>query len=386
MNAFKKKKKKSILLHLVSWLHLWPSVVSGLIVVFVCLTGTIIVYSDEIIEASAGSAKYIIPNAGKKLTLEQLLEIQKKEIPGILPSYVLYYNAPDRSVVINGFDPKNIRLSMIYMNPYTGEILKYNKTIHFFFIMAHLHAHMKLGSIGGWIVILSTIIFVISTLTGLILWWPRRWTKTTRKASFTVRWKAKFKRFNYDIHNVFGFYSLILCFILGMTGLIIFFQPMMNLTMKSLGATAVDWHRDLPKADKTKQFIDAFPLMDQLFVAQPQKKVIKYWVYDYKKSGVFAFNLADRAGLKSDENNHTYYFDKYSGSPHPIKKEEHMHNKVENWVWQLHMGQWSGQLGKLSTFVAGLISTTLPITGFLIWWGKRRKNKAKNTTGNFISR
>ncbi|ULT26512.1 PepSY domain-containing protein [Sphingobacterium sp. E70] len=72
--------------------------------------------------------------------------------------------------------------------------------------------------------------------------------------------------------------------------------------------------------------------------------------------------------------------------PDPLsyKKEEHIHNKVENWVWQLHMGQWFGQIGKLSTFIAGLISTTLPITGFLIWWGKRRKNKAKNTTGNFI--
>ena len=267
---------------------------------------------------------------------------------------------------------------MIYINPYTGEILKYDKTIHFFFVMAHLHAHMKLGSAGGWIVIVSTIIFVISTLTGLILWWPRRWTKNTRKASFTVRWKAKFKRFNYDIHNVFGFYSLILCFILGMTGLIIFFQPLMNLTMKSLGATSSDWHRDLPKADKNTHFIDAFPLMDQLFVAQPHKKVIKYWVYDYKKSAVFAFNVADRAGLKSDENNHTYYFDKYTGSPYPIKEEEHMHNKVENWVWQLHMGQWFGQIGKFSTFISGLISTSLPITGFLIWWGKRRKNKAKN--------
>jgi len=372
----KKKNNKSALLRLVSWLHLWPSLVSGVIVVFVCLTGTIIVYSDEIIEASAGPAKYITPGA-KKLTLEQLLEIQKTQLPGILPSYVLYYHAPDRSVVINGFDPKNIRLSMIYMNPYTGEILKYDKTIHFFFIMAHLHGHMKLGSVGGWIVIVSTLIFVASTLTGLVLWWPKRWTKTTRKASFTIQWKAKFKRLNYDLHNVFGFYSLILCFILGLTGLIIFFQPMMAFTMKSLGATSADWHRDLPKADTSKHFIDAFPLMDQMFAAQPQKKVIKYWIYDYDKSGVFAFNVADRAGLKSEENNHTYYFDKYTGAPYLLKQEEHMHNKVENWVWQLHMGQWSGQIGKFSTFIAGLISTTLPITGFLIWWGKRKKSKTK---------
>lgn len=374
MRGFKKNKKNtSRLLSLVSWLHLWPSLVSGLIVVFVCLTGTIIVYSDEIIELSAGSAKYITPKEGRKLTVDQLLEKQKEQIPGILPSYILYYNDPARSVVINGFDPKNIRLSMIYMDPYTGEILKYDQTIHFFFTMAHLHAHLKLGSVGGWIVIVSTVIFVLSTFTGLILWWPKRWTKRTRKASFTIRWQAKFKRLNYDLHNVTGFYSLILCFILGITGLIIFFQPLMNITMRSFGATVVDWHRELPKADKSKHFIDAFPLMDKLFVAHPQKKVIKYWVYDYDKSGIFAFNVADRAGLKSDENNHIFYFNKYTGAPYCIKREEHMHNKVENWVWQLHMGQWAGQIGKLSTFISGLISTILPITGFLIWWGRRKK-------------
>lgn len=374
MSANKRKNNKTILMRLVSWLHLWPSLVSMIIVVFVCLTGTILVYCDEIIEASAGEAKYVIP-VGEKLTLEELFEIQKKEIPGILPSYVLYYNDSNRSVVINGFDPKNIRLSMIYMNPYTGEVLKYDKTIHFFFAMAHLHAEMLLGPVGRWIIGIATIIFVLSTLTGLVLWWPRRWTRSTRQASFTIKWKAKFKRLNYDLHNVFGFYSLILCFVLGTTGLILFFQPMMDLTMKSFGATTVDWHKELPKADSNKVFMDAFPVMDQTFKEYPKKKVIKYWVYDYHKSGVFAFHVADMAGLKSDENNDILYFDKYDGTAYPITQEMHLHNKVENWVWQLHMGQWLGQIGKFSTFIAGVISTSLPITGFLIWWGRRKKKK-----------
>ncbi|WP_099366658.1 PepSY-associated TM helix domain-containing protein [Sphingobacterium sp. 1.A.4] len=369
-----KKKNQSWLLKLNAWLHLWPSIVSGIIVVFVCLTGTIIVYSDEIVDAMAGDAKYVQPQ-DQKLDLETLLEIQKKEIPGILPSYVLYYKEPGRAVVINGFDPKNIRLSMIYMDPYTGKIIKYDKTIHFFFLMAHMHAHMMLKTTGGWIVIIATIVFVLSTLTGIVLWWPKRWTKTTRKASFTIKWKARFKRLNYDLHNVLGFYSMLICFILGMTGLIIFFQPLMKMTMNSFGATTEDWHKSLPKVKESGQFIDAFPLMDKLFQEIPHKKVIKYWVYDYAKSGVFAFHIADRAGLKSDENRDVRYFDKYTGKPYVINIQQDKHNKVENWVWQLQMGQWLGQVGKFSTFIAGLISTSLPITGFLIWYGRRKRQK-----------
>ncbi|MGV6943512.1 PepSY-associated TM helix domain-containing protein [Sphingobacterium kyonggiense] len=382
-NNRKTKKGKSFMLNLVSWLHLWPSLVSGIILIFVCLSGTIIVYSDEIVEWTAGDAKYIEPG-NKKLPLETLMNIQKKEFPGLLPSYVLYYKDPNRALVINTFDPKKIALSMVYIDPYTGKILKHDKTIHFFFIMAHLHAHFKIGTVGGWIIAIATVIFVISTITGLVLWWPKRWTKNKVKASFTVRWKARFKRLNYDFHNVYGFYSLIICFILGLSGLILFFQPLMNISMKAFGGTTIDWHKQLPKAIPDKEFIDSFPLMDHLFAEQPTKKVIKYWVYDYQKSGVFSFNLADRAGLKSDENNHTFYFDKYTGNPFLIQKDQHIHNKVENWIWQLHMGQWWGQFGKLSTFLAGIISTILPITGFLIWWGRRKKKKKKTKTQNPI--
>lgn len=52
-----------------------------------------------------------------------------------------------------------------------------------------------------------------------------------------------------------------------------------------------------------------------------------------------------------------------------------MHEVVENAYWSLHMGTWLGPIGKAATFVGGLVSTSLPITGFLIWWGRRKKKK-----------
>lgn len=67
--------------------------------------------------------------------------------------------------------------------------------------------------------------------------------------------------------------------------------------------------------------------------------------------------------------------DMYNGSRIPIEESLLRHEKIEIFVWQLHMGQWWGQIGKLSTFLAGVIATSLPITGFLIWWGRRKKRK-----------
>lgn len=70
-NTVRKKKstRKSLFTRIVAWLHLWPSIVSGIVLVFVSLTGTIIVYSDEIIDFTAGQAKYVEVGGGKELVV-----------------------------------------------------------------------------------------------------------------------------------------------------------------------------------------------------------------------------------------------------------------------------------------------------------------------------
>ncbi|WP_425571122.1 PepSY domain-containing protein [Olivibacter ginsenosidimutans] len=55
----KGSKNKSWFTKTIAWLHLWPSLASALVLIFVCLTGTIVVYNDEVIALSAGQAKYV---------------------------------------------------------------------------------------------------------------------------------------------------------------------------------------------------------------------------------------------------------------------------------------------------------------------------------------
>lgn len=378
-----RKKGKSTFAKINAWLHLWPSIVAGIVVVFVSLTGTLVVYGDEIIEWSAGeNALYVEPQP-TRIKIEEVTAIHKANFPNESCSYVIIHKDPKRSLLINSVNPKTRVLTFIYMNPYTGEILKHDKTVGFFYTVAHMHSNMSMGEVGGWIVAISTIIFVFSTLTGILLWWPKRWNKTNVNNSFKVKWKAKFKRLNYDLHNVLGFYTAILCFILGTTGLMIFFSPLLNTTISAFGGEGKNWFytlqsypRDLEKT-KDWTYYDTNKLIEKAFDMHPDKKLIRCWTYNYDNVTIYPFFMGTRAGLKSEEGKVALYFDKFSGELVNTGNKQRIFDKVDNMVWQLHMGQWFGQFGKFATFIAGLVGTTLPITGFIVWWGRRKKKKKK---------
>lgn len=55
------------------------------------------------------------------------------------------------------------------------------------------------------------------TLTGLVLRWPKR---QNRRQRFSIKWRARWRRVNYDLHSVLGFYALWLGLMLAITGLV----------------------------------------------------------------------------------------------------------------------------------------------------------------------
>lgn len=368
-----KRKGKSVFSRLNAWLHLWPSLLSGLILVAVCLSGTLIVYCDEILEFNAGKAKYV--SIGKeKASAEDIIASVHRLDKNYMLSQIVFFQEADRSVRIRAFHKNTRKLTFIYVDPYSAKVLHVDPYAHFFYVTAHFHSNLLAGKTGGWIVVISTIIFLMGCITGLILWWPKRWNKKSVQDSFTVKWKAKFKRLNYDLHNVYGFYSLLLCFILSLTGIIIFFHSFGEMISKSMGGSDGHYQESLAAAIEGKQSIDVASLAYQTLLEHPEKKNAAVWLSNLDKLGVYVINLGV-AGLKSTENFDFVAYDRYSGQQLTIEKPYTIHEKVENTIWQLHMGQWWGQFGKLSTFLAGVIGTSLPITGFLIWWGRRKKKK-----------
>jgi len=49
--------------------------------------------------------------------------------------------------------------------------------------------------------------------------------------------------------------------------------------------------------------------------------------------------------------------------------------KLNDLNYDIHVGQVLGLTGKIIAFLASLICATLPVTGFIVWMGKRKKKK-----------
>jgi uncharacterized iron-regulated membrane protein len=45
--------------------------------------------------------------------------------------------------------------------------------------------------------------------------------------------------------------------------------------------------------------------------------------------------------------------------------------------YDIHVGAIGGLPGKIVAFIISLICASLPVTGFYVWWGKRKKSKKK---------
>jgi uncharacterized iron-regulated membrane protein len=70
-------------------------------------------------------------------------------------------------------------------------------------------------------------------------------------------------------------------------------------------------------------------------------------------------------------------FDQYTGQllniTHAARKSRGQQLLEMN--YDIHVGAIGGLPGKIIAFIISLICASLPVTGFYIWWEKRKKNK-----------
>src|ERR1700761_35629 len=236
--------KKTIL-----FLHRWLGFISGLVVVIVSITGCIFCFQDEIQDAMH-SYRRVQPQAVSYLEPSLIKATALKDHPGATASYIYYYGKGRPAVVLANLDKDG--LNYIYLNPYSGKILhSENVQSNFFTVVEYIHLYLLLPPrIGQMVVGVSVLVFLILMITGIILWWPKR--KTDRKRSFTIKWGTRWRRVNYDLHNVLGFYATSIAVILAITGLSIAFQWVTNgiYNAANLGKS-YPYEKFEPKSDTT---------------------------------------------------------------------------------------------------------------------------------------
>lgn len=363
-------------------IHLWLGLSSGLIVVFLGITGCILAFENEIRRMTESyqfvtvESKVFLPPSVLKTEAEK--HLSGKKVNGI------EYRAKGMSAVAYYYDSLNYK--QVALNPYSGAVLKVkNMNTDFFRVVLNGHFYLWLPpNIGQPIVASATLIFLIMMITGLVLWWPRN--KAAGKQRFSVKWNARWRRVNYDLHNVLGFYMTWIAIFIAVTGLVWGFEWFAKSFYWATSGGKVLAEHVNPRSDTTFAKNNMLDVADRLWLEMKQKSNDKENVAVY-----YPLTSTDPLEVGVNHRPGTYYnadyihYDQYSGkelaAPGPYEKpfkEASVADKIVRMNYDIHVGAILGLPGKIIAFLASLIAASLPITGFYIWWGRRNKNNKGN--------
>jgi len=375
-------------------MHKWLGLITGLVVLIVSITGCINVFSDEL-KAYFYHKRYYVETTGnaKFLNFSELRNKAQKALgPEIKISRSEIYPAKGRTWVFRASltDKKAIGhwnyykyYYRVYINPYNGEIVHVeNSKNDFFQLVLNLHMNLLLGdAVGGMVTGISAVCFFVLLLSGLVLWFPRKWKPKAFKKALVFKRDVGIKRLNYDLHNILGFYVLIPALLICLTGLVFAF----------------------PWADKSVQFVAnggktikkrAIPLStpNENYHPQATDSVIVHLFEVHPQADALSIRVREKHTDPMDvqvrlAKNRThvfewYYFDRNTGKllmkygDQDVKGGE----KFKSMNYDLHTGAFAGIPTKLLAFFVSLICAAMPVTGFLIWYNKGKKSKKPKKT------
>ncbi|RDV14263.1 PepSY domain-containing protein [Pontibacter diazotrophicus] len=366
-------------------LHLWLGVTSGLIVFIIAITGCIYAFQEEI-QSLTQPYRYVEAQNKAFLPPSRIREITDAQLPG-KHIHGIMYQGKEQSAKAIYFSFEDNYYDFVYVNPYMGEVLKVKDEYQDFFrIVLDGHFYLWLPpEIGQPVIATTTLIFVVMLISGLFLWWPRN--KNGARQRFSIKWNARWRRKNYDLHNVLGFYISGIALILALTGLtwgfewfkaavyktaggeksLVYSEPPSDTTAlaatdtqaaMSAGANPVDllWRKmqvRYPEAESIEMHFPESELSPIHVAVNPDAST--YWEIDY-----LYFDQYTLAEIQGD--NIWDRFDNASSA-----------DKLMRLNYDIHTGAIMGLPGKILAFFASLLCASLPVTGFVMWYGRRKK-------------
>lgn len=366
-------------------LHLWLGLTTGLVVLIQGLTGAIYCFAPEL--QNMQSYRSVQSETAPLLPPSQIKQIAEKQLPEKTVQR-MYYDASDKAVMVL-FSEKDSYNYSIFINPYNGAVLKVRDNHRdFFSVVLQLHRTLLIPY-GHDIIRWSTVVFLLMLVSGIILWWPRN-TKTVKRG-FRIMWNAHPKRLNYDLHRVLGFYATWIVLFTAVTGLLFGFEKLADRIYQFTGSRQSVVRKKPPVSDTTGIITPKNSGIDLVWeTIQP----------DLHKTYATALLVlpAGRNGailLRANPESETLYktdfryFDQYTGKEIPGAyvwgKYRDAHTKADylkRMNYDIHTGAIWGLPGRIALFLASLIVASLPVTGFLFWWGRKHKRRKTALTSD----
>lgn len=372
--------------------HLWLSVPFGIIITLICFSGAMLVFESDITRLIKSDVYYVSSSNGSPLPMDILMETVKESLPdSVSITGVSVFNDKNRTYQVNLSKPMRASL---FVDQYNGNITGRYERLGFFATMFRLHRwlldsanpHGDGIKIGKLLVGISTLVFVVVLISGVIIWWPR--ARKSLRRSLSISFRNGLSIFWKGLHVAGGMYALVIVLAMALTGLTWSFEWYRNAFYAVCGAgnTSVNPQQSAParsngptdrnKSDDKKldpaqsEFLCWQQVYDDLRSRNPESPQITI------SSGSASVSISNFGNVRAADR---YQFDPMTGSVTLSKSynDNDRTDKVRGWISSIHMGSFGGFLTRILWMLGALLGATLPLTGYYIWI-KHLKSPKKN--------
>jgi uncharacterized iron-regulated membrane protein len=361
-------------------IHLWAGVLLAVYAIMIGVSGSILVLREEFQEWTGLNPKLppIVADQRPNIGFAGAVGAVQAKYPKARVGFVYpprQENGGYFALIANGRE----RLS-VTVHPYSGEILLADPPkptwllwfgqMHYFLLMPR-DPGFTINGIGS-------ALLVVMSLTGLFLWWPgiRNWIR-----AFILDFSLSWKRINWDLHNVAGFWTLGFVLIWAISGVYLVWPKEFTAAVDRVSHVTLEGAREgrLKVAENKSGVVKDLPRIEQeapglvanahigaiSFPATPKAPLQLYMVQNGRES----LSGAD-----------FIYYEPATGK-HLKTSLRNQPQTAGDWIiWlmrPLHYGTQWGKAVKIIWFTLGLSLPLLGVTGLLMYWNRYLSRKWK---------
>ena len=367
--------------------HLYIGLVLGLVLSIAGLTGSLIVFWQPI--DTALNPELLAPDPACTESafrpIDELVAAVRAKIPpsGRLasldfpdherPLLWAWYHTPVREA---GWDD----IYTLFVKPCSGEVTgprlwnsqqrPWGGPLMSALIQLHTSLWLNQWSVllGNHLLSFGTVLLMGSILLGYYLWWPSR---SNWRSAFTIKRGARGTRLHYELHKVVGACAGGLLLVSLFTGVYLY-SPWTDLIDRSVNllspVTALEAPPPVSMPIEGQEPITVGRVIEITKTMLPSGRPISL-EFPVDEQGTYMVTVDTDVAWKSQVS-----VDQCSGAVVRVQGPQaaSVGDHVLAWLFPLHTGQAFGLPGRTVLVVLGAIPTCLYLTGFFLWWNRRR--------------
>jgi uncharacterized iron-regulated membrane protein len=359
--------------------HLWAGLILCIPIVLIGISGSALLVQSEYLKWSVPSAAA----TGPKDSIAHAIAAAQAVGPANASLGRVDLSLREGEPVIVQLQPpgRRVRPISVFVDPVSLQILGTEEVVNrgqvlAFLISVHAFLMMKpyIGlKVVGWLGVVMTFM----GFSGLVLWWPKkgRWRR-----AFLVRRSARGLPLNLDLHHAAGIWSLLVFLAMSISGIYLCFPETFTKSVDAALPSSIGSGQPVKSFVPTPGPLDADAAVGSAVTAVRDARAVGVQMPEQEGRPIVVYLETTRLG-GATQPPILVTFDEKTGAVGYVDDPRYygMAETVLNLQNVLHFGVGLGLVWKILVFVSGLLPLFFAVTGFNIWWIKRRVTRRAAT-------